>query len=130
MTHEAFSTKRVTVWRDNKGERFGYSIQYQDGYISWCPEDVYFRDYQPVDALSFGHAIYALKQGERVARAGWNDKGMWLYRVNGNSNFSDVTFEHLPFFAMKTADNKCVPWLASQTDMLADDWQIVQKPAQ
>lgn len=103
----------------------GYRVIYPDGFVSWSPKDTFEEAYRPADGMSFGLAIEALKKGERVARAGWNGKGMWLYRVNGNSNFSAVTYEHLPFIAMKTADNKVVPWLASQTDMLADDWQIV-----
>ncbi len=85
MTHndysDAYSTKRVTVWRAKNPEgKDGYAIRYQDGYLSWCPKDVYERDYQPITAMSFGHALDALKQGGRVARSGWNGKGMFLFR--------------------------------------------------
>jgi hypothetical protein len=77
--------------------------------------------------FDFGVAISKLRAGERVARAGWNGKGMWLSLVNGwmDPEVYDG-IERLPFIQMKTADGKLVPWLASQTDMLADDWTLVQ----
>ena len=71
--------------------------------------------------VNFGEAIEALKQGERVTREGWNGKGMWLELQIPNQN-SKMT---LPYIYMKTADNHQVPWLASQTDMLAEDWIIL-----
>lgn len=81
--------------------------------------------------FSFGHAIACLKAGHRVARAGWNGKGMWLtmvaaenYSVNGS--LISMHVDTWPWIGMKTADNKFVPWLASQTDVLAEDWQIVE----
>ena len=136
MTHDAYSTKRVTVWPQKRGDEDGMAIKYQDGYISWCPKAVFERDYQPITAMSFGHAIHALKAGKRVARAGWNGKGMFLFIVNGSGvhagGFTGWTytdgkqdnFECAPFIAMKTADDKVVPWLASQTDILATDWSV------
>jgi len=84
----------------------------------------------------FGTAIEELKVGKKVARTGWNGKGMFLYLINtGNYQLSvdsplqlDGTGNGclLPWIGMKTADEKFVPWLASQTDMLAEDWQIVE----
>jgi hypothetical protein len=79
---------------------------------------------------TFGDAIEALKQGNQVARQGWNGKGMWLiivklYTVTPielGGHESTLT----PFIAMKAADDKFVPWLASQTDVLAEDWGIVE----
>jgi hypothetical protein len=73
------------------------------------------------EGLSFGDAIVALKAGKKVARAGWNGKGMWLALQvpDAHSKMS------LPYIYMKTADDKLVPWLASQTDMLADDWSVL-----
>ena len=76
--------------------------------------------------MNFGQAIEALKQGEKVARTGWNGKGMWLRLVTPTETDFDCGYENLPFIEMKTADNKLVPWLASQTDMLAEDWTIVE----
>jgi len=76
--------------------------------------------------MNFGHALEALKNGEKVARTGWNGKGMWLRLVTPLTNPDfDFGMENLPYIEMKTADNKLVPWLATQTDMLAEDWEIV-----
>lgn len=89
--------------------------------------------------MDFGEAIRAMKAGKRVARVGWNGKGMWLALVlsihdiprNGTTHpVYRLTTDAdgptaLPWIGMKTADNKFVPWLASQTDMLADDWCVV-----
>ena len=67
----------------------------------------------------FGWAINCLKKGWQMQRAGWNGKGMYveLQIPEFNSRMS------LPYIFMKTADENKVPWLASQTDMLATDWQ-------
>lgn len=71
--------------------------------------------------MNFGQALESLKLGHRVAREGWNGKGMWLelQRPDAHSKMS------LPYIFMKTADDQQVPWLASQTDMLAEDWTLV-----
>lgn len=93
-----------------------------------------------IQNLNFGQALEQLKAGKRVTRQGWNGKGMFLalvkgrendYHVNsevfgtGNDGNSEKSLPVLDAIYMKTADNKLVPWLASQTDVLADDWLIV-----
>lgn len=89
------------------------------------------------DVMHFGHAIKVLKEGKKVARTGWNGKGMYLFfigtdtgvRGTGGWTYTNGVNDNmglLPFIAMKTADNKVVPWLASQTDVLANDWQTVE----
>ena len=89
-----------------------------------------------VENLDFGDAIVALKAGECVARAGWNGKGMWLVLIKGTAVQQAIgdcygsdgeTFPVLDAVYMKTADSSLVPWLCSQTDMLAEDWTIVAK---
>lgn len=84
--------------------------------------------------MDFGDAIRAMKAGKRVTRSGWNGKRMWVclietrdYAVVTRPHGEEVTVKKdslLPFIAMKTAQANLVPWTASQTDMLADDWQI------
>ncbi|MEE7491121.1 DUF2829 domain-containing protein [Methylobacterium oryzae] len=94
--------------------------------------------------LDFGDAIRALKAGARVCRAGWNGKGMWL-SLSGPSRGLEVVAERfwsannaefarrnggtavvLPAITMKTATGEILMgWLASQSDMLADDWMVV-----
>ena len=71
--------------------------------------------------LSFGDAIVALKAGQRVGRAGWNGKSMWLALQVPDAH-SKMT---LPYIYMSTAQGDLVPWLASQTDILATDWALV-----
>jgi hypothetical protein len=94
-----------------------------------------------MSGLNFGQAIEALKAGKKVARAGWNGKGMWLILVPGTKavNFVEGSpymkaglthGEILPHIDMYTTNAEgrraMLPgWLASQTDMLSEDWGIV-----
>ena len=85
---------------------------------------------------TFGDALVALKAGGKVARKGWNGKGMFLFLVQG-STFKvnrppllgiypeGTEVNYCPHIDMKTVDGKIVPWLASQTDVLAEDWELV-----
>lgn len=73
--------------------------------------------------LGISDAINAMKQGHKVARKGWNDKGMWLALQVPDTN-SKMS---LPYVYMKTVDDKLVPWLCSQTDLLAEDWLVYSK---
>lgn len=68
--------------------------------------------------MNFGQAIEQLKSGKKVAREGWNGRGMWLglQMPDAHSKMD------LPYIYMSTAQSQLVPWLASQSDMLADDW--------
>lgn len=68
----------------------------------------------------FGWALTTLKTGFRVTRTGWNGKGMWL-ALQVPDEMSKMT---LPYIYMTTVKGDRVPWLASQTDMLATDWQL------
>lgn len=137
MTQDYYGTKRITAWSQSVDGNPGYAVKYEDGYTSWSPYDVFEAAYQPVTAMSFGHALAALKAGDKVARAGWNGKGMFLFLVPGstfNVNRAPLMgiypegteINYHAHIDMKTADDQVVPWLASQTDMLADDWQIVE----
>lgn len=85
------------------------------------------NDYPMFD---FGEAIRRLKQGRKVSRQGWNGKGMFLFLREGRdikgvdpASPMGGEFTSLAHICMRTADGKCcVGWLASQTDMLSDDW--------
>lgn len=80
--------------------------------------------------MNFGQAIEALQQSKRVARQGWNGKSMYLFLVKDYTHTlydaPDGKYNFNPEIVMKTADNKLVHWLASQTDMLSEDWEIVE----
>jgi hypothetical protein len=75
---------------------------------------------------TFGWAVKQMQNGARVRRAGWNGKGMYLFIVL-NWTFTDGANDNSPtqpFICLKTVSGSDVPWLASQTDMLATDWEI------
>jgi len=82
----------------------------------------------------FESALHALKHGQKVARKGWNGKGMFLYYVPSNSYpaqteaareaFGDMV-PYGAYIAIKTSQGNVVPWLASQTDLLSEDWEVV-----
>ncbi len=128
------------------GEDDGYLVEYTDGgkandprhegYISWSPFNVFVKAYRPSLGMPFGLAIESLKKGLKVAREGWNGKNMFLFLVPGSTFVVNrapllgiypegTEVNYCPHIDMKTADNKIVPWLASQTDVLAEDWAII-----
>lgn len=88
-----------------------------------------------MDCFSFSEALVYLKSGEKVARKGWNGNDMFLFLADNIGFHTDADLScvrhlegelALPAIVLKTADNQfCVGWLASQTDLLAEDWQIV-----
>lgn len=79
--------------------------------------------------MNFSEALILIKEGKKLQRKNWNGKDMWVticrsyfvhdipFNVDWNGDRSS-----LPFIIMKTVDDKLVPWLASQTDILAEDW--------
>jgi hypothetical protein len=71
--------------------------------------------------LTFDAVLPLLKDGSRIARKGWNGKGMYL-ELQEPDEFSKMTRSYI---YMKTVDDDLVPWVASQTDILADDWRTV-----
>ena len=87
--------------------------------------------------MNFGAALQALKNGQKVAREGWNGKGMFLFLVPGSvfkvnrapllGIYPEGTeINYRPHIDMKTVDGEIVPWVASQTDVLAEDWCVVE----
>lgn len=159
MTRAEYNVFRGwTLPADENGADEGYLVEYLDGgkpntsthegYVSWSPKEQHEAAYRETNGMSFGLAIEAMKKGQRVARAGWNGRGMWLRHINpyaphpdtiggrtsgvitnpyfkAADNNAEAEGTMIPWIGMKTADNCFVPWLASQTDMLADDWCIV-----
>lgn len=86
--------------------------------------------------MDFGDALRALRTGYRLARSGWNGKGMFIYLVPAGNYFPTTSVAkayfggqlvpYKPYIAMKTVDEDVVPWLASQTDLLAEDWMVLE----
>jgi len=143
MARETFEAKHGrNVGGDKTGD--GYEVTYESGYQAWSPKDVFDAAYRPVTALTFGLAIEALKLGKKVARAGWNGKGMWVaytpastfapqFAKDGHAakhraiEAPNEDVRLCAHFDMRAADGSMViGWLASQTDMQAEDWQVVE----
>lgn len=87
--------------------------------------------------MNFGKALEKLKEGKKVQRQGWNGKGTFIYYVpKGEYKPCTAIAEQLvnenglveygAYIAIKTVQGNVVPWLASQADMLAEDWQVVE----
>lgn len=108
----------------------GYLVFYEDGYVSFSPAKAFEAGYTPAQehGLTFGEALQALKSGQRLARRGWNGKSMWIRMVNPSP---DHGMTH-PFLCIEYPvghpaypHGSRIPWLASQTDLLTDDWMII-----
>lgn len=120
-----------------------YFVKQADGYAYLNPKEVWERKYRPLSPdLTFGDAIEAIKAGFRVARRGWNGKDMWLCYGKGHPALPAANFWNphtrahadenggtapvLPYIIMKTAGGEVLMgWLASQSDMLAEDWVLI-----
>lgn len=109
-----------------------YELQYK--YI----DTTEIRNKNMYELLNIGQAIEALKNGEKIARLSWNGKGMYIYLVPANkypaqrninstvvSEFENDMVPYTAYVAMKTASGEVTPWNASQSDLLGDDWHIV-----
>lgn len=89
--------------------------------------------------MDFSEALTAVKDGSKIARKGWNGQGQFVVYQKGypdgisiNENTQKALgkpegtiIRFLPYLLISTVDGACVPWLASQTDLLANDWEIV-----
>jgi len=138
--HTAGEKGLVRNYDENRENELGYHVIYPDGYESWSPLRTFEEHYKPVDEarFDFGTAIRLLKQGYKVAREGWNAKGMWLIYVPG----SEIEVrEGTPYWNaglrgriqidghidMFTAKGTMQPgWLASQADIQGEDWILVE----
>jgi len=85
------------------------------------------------EVFDFSEALKRLKQGQKLCRSGWNAKRQYVYHVPANSypaitevakeEFGDMV-PYNAYLAIKTVQDTVAPWLASQTDVLAEDWEI------
>jgi hypothetical protein len=145
-----------TLLADENGSDEGYLVEYTDGgapnhkdfagYVSWSPKEQFDNAYCVLNGLSFGLALEALKKGCKVARAGWNGAGMFALLVQG-STFTvnrapllgiypeGTEINYRPHIVLKFADGSIATWAPSGSDVLADDWMILdaaysQSPAE
>lgn len=147
MTRAEYNAFRGwTLPADENGDDAGFLVEYLDGgkantdlyagYVSWSPADVFANAYGPTDGMTFGLALEAIKKGFKVARAGWNGKGMFVYHVPANaypvqtgaakSHFGEgAMVPYNAYMAIKNVDNTVSTWVPSVNDCLASDWSIV-----
>ena len=132
---------------DENPEDEGFLVEYVDGgranhpdhagYISWSPNDVFERAYRPTSGLDFGMALQALRAGLRVAREGWNGKGMFVYYVPAAAYLAQtgVAQEYFgkhayvpyaPYLALKGVEDQVSTWVPSINDVLAEDWVVLE----
>lgn len=111
----------------------GYFVKYRDGYITWSPTEVFEEAYRECDSMPFGLAIEAMKKGHKVARKEWNGKNQYI-ELASNISYVSPTGEVLNCNHDAIGNNAIafvgtsgiqMGWLASQADMLADDWVFV-----
>lgn len=107
-------------------DQAGYKVVYPDGHISWSPKKAFEDAYRRTDAMNFGLAIEAMRKGHKVCRSGWNGKNMYLEIQTPDDN-SKMTKSYI---YICTVQGDLVPWLASQADMLSDDWTIYGKSSE
>ena len=148
MTRAQYNTFRG--WNlppDEDGSDAGYLVEYLDGgkpnvathagYVSWSPAAQFDAAYRETSGIPFGLAVEALKKGAKVARAGWNGKGMFLFLVSGSAFkvsrapllgiYPEGTeINYRPHIDIKNVDGSIATWAPSNSDALADDWFIVQ----
>lgn len=141
---------------DENGDDEGYLVEYLDGgvsnhpnhkgYISWSPKDVFIKSYRPTNGLTFGLAVEVLKQGKKVARAGWNGKGLFIFKqIPANIGLDIIPkMQSVPQSVKDTMiergqhlnyRNQCVivntdgdvdNWTPSISDAFAEDWMILE----
>ena len=131
----------------------GYVIVYRKNepneYVSWCPKAEFEAVSRPVNGMTFGEAIELMKRGKKVARAGWNGKGMWLWmepsaqiksewckdemlKKAAEENGGEILgLGTICMFTHDSTGRKAIltGWLASQSDMLYEDWVEVDDSA-
>lgn len=118
---------------DHKVGDPGYKVRYEDGYESWSPKDVFEKAYRPMDGLPFGAAIEAVKKGLKISRRGWNGKGQHVELASAisyagpdgktvNANHDAIGNRALAFVGTSGVQ---LGWMATQADMLAEDWEVV-----
>jgi len=136
---KAESMDECTFLKTKKGQdisnmetRLGYLVLYPDGYESWSPKEVFEEAYRLTCGMSFGLAVEAAKKGNCISRRGWNGKGMWVWHCDVNEDEKEwecsnkEIYTRVPYLYFKDSNDCVIPWVASQADILSDDWYIVE----
>jgi Protein of unknown function (DUF2829). len=150
MTRKEYNDFRGwTLPTDENGTDEGYLVEYDDrqkpntkdyaGYVSWCPKDIFEQHNRLTKNMSFSFALEALKEGKKIARKGWNGKGMFVVYQKGypkgipcNRQTAEAwgmnegdPFICNPYLQIRCVDGSHSMWVPSINDVLSDDWEIV-----
>ena len=116
---------------DEDGDCDGYLVEYEQldnapAYQTWSPKDVFDKNYRETDGMTFGLAIEALKKGLKVARNGWNGRGMFL-ELQVPDKHSKMTFPY-PYFTIPECKEgtRRIPYAPTIVDIMQQDWRIVE----
>ena len=112
----------------------GYRVVNESGDVTWIPKEEFEQNFRKVKKMSFGLAIEAAKRGAKIARTGWNGRGQYVelaYCISYKNHSAEViNANHCNIgskaFAFVGTSGVQMGWLASQADMLAEDWMIVE----
>jgi len=112
----------------------GYLVKYDNAYETWSPKDVFEKAYHESSKMSFSEALYAARHfGVKISRSGWNGKKQYItvathfeYDDSTGHNKVDHKTSHSAALVFHGTLGDQVGWLASQSDMLSDDWCIVE----
>ena len=130
MTRQAYNDFRGwALPADEDGSDEGYLVEYLDGgkpnvpthigYVSWSPKEQFDAAYREVSGLTFGVALEMLKKGRRVARAGWNGSGQFVFLMPAMPPCR-------AYLALKTVQDDIATWAPSCSDALAEDWTVLE----
>lgn len=119
-------TKIIHAEPELKDMAPGYKVVYPDGYESWSPKDAFEEAYREASGMPFGLALEAMKKGLKVARTGWNGKGMFL-EMQLPDVHSKMTFPY-PYFTIPDCEEgvRRIPYASTIVDIMSDDWRIVE----
>lgn len=130
-----------TIPENEDPKREGYLVAYEDGYRSWSPKEVFETAYKDCLGMTFGIAIELAKKGVKIAREGWNGKGMFVVYQKGypqgipcNKQTAEAwglsegdLFKCEPYLQIKMVNGSHAMWVPSINDVLAEDWLILEQ---
>ena len=117
MTRGEFKKYRGPLQANENPDEEGYLVKYPDGYESWCPKAAFEAAGRPIDGMTFGMAIEAMKKGKKVARGVWSEKGMKIWMETGrNIGSAEGQQEEISCCIVKepTKDEELAKWSASR----------------
>ena len=122
MTYGEYKAKNpgATDYKNQPTDAKGYEATYCTGYKAWIPKAHFERTSRPVDGLTFGMAVEAMRHGERVARRKWDLLKKWLV-IQFSTDPAKSSLETICL----ASSGESYPWIPSSADLLSDDWRVI-----